>query len=324
MYGIIAVIIGGIWFFFFREKPPNVETLIIRPTAFTKQVSVAGTLQAAASADLAFGQTGVIAAINVRSGDYVQAGTVLAYLQNSDLQANVYQALAELEAQRANLRIVQQGGRLTSGSGSRSALIDQQQAELNAAQGAVLVSVGNLNKTTIIAPFDGVVGRVDATVGETASPGTTEITLQTVGPYQIQSYIPELDIDGIVPGDRATVTLDAYGPDVPFSASVISVDSGETVRDNITTYKVKLLFSKTDPRLKSGMTANVLITTFYQPNQIVIPAGALYERNGKNFVKVKVGKNIEERQVQLGQSNSSGEVQIMSGLAAGGELVLNP
>jgi RND family efflux transporter MFP subunit len=334
IYGIIGVAaILGIWFAFFRKKEPNPATLTIKTTVFQRQISVAGTVLAANNANLSFGQTGIISGVNVVPGEFVRAGTVLASLENNDLQANVYQRIALLQAQESNLQIVKQGGRQLllnttnisnfSTGNNNSAAVSAQNSEVDAAAADVLNAEAQLAKTRLIAPFDGIVGRVDATVGESASPGTTEVTMQSPQPFQIESYVPELDIANVAVGDPATVTLDTYGSDVYFTAKVLSIDPGETIRNNATTYKVKLQFSNSDPRLKSGMTANVLVTTAQRPNEIVIPFGAVYDRAGQNYAKVKVGKEIVEKEIKIGDSYS-GQVEVISGLKTGDQLVLAP
>lgn len=341
-YGIVLVVIAaGVWYQFFRHKEPNVETLTLHPTSFIQQVSVAGTITAAQNGDLGFGQTGTITHVNVKPGDFVRAGTVLASLDNNDLQADVLQKISLLQAEEANLQIVRQGGTplisrnggstvQTSFSGgsstpaSRSALIDAQQAQVSAAEADVVTSQATLNKTLIIAPFDGVVARVDAKVGEVAAPSTTEVSLESGGLFQIESYVPELDIANVKVGQPAAITLDAYGSTITFDAMVIAVDPGETIRDNVPTYKVTLQFQKADPRLKSGLTANVLVTTTNIPGEIVVPLGAVIDQAGKKVVQVKVGKTVATRPVSVGRTSSFGQMEITSGLKNGDELVLNP
>lgn len=177
----------------------------------------------------------------------------------------------------------------------------------------------------IKAPFDGVITKMDAKIGEIASLNTPLVTIMSSDIFQIESFVPEVNIAEIKLGDEASVTLDAYGEKILFNAKVISIDPAETIRDGVSTYKVKLQFSAIDDRIKSGMTASVSITTFSKPNVIVIPGGVVYEKNNKKFVQIKndQGKK-EEREVIVGLTSALGQMEIVSGLVDGEMLVLNP
>ena len=182
----------------------------------------------------------------------------------------------------------------------------------------------NLADYYITAPFDGIITRIDAKVGEIAPLNTPLVTMMSVGTFQIESYVPEVNIASIKVGNEATITLDAYGDSTTFQAKVISIDPAETIRDGVSTYKTRLQFIDKDDRIKSGMTANVLITIFSKPNTIVVPGGVVFEKNGLKFVEVKVNNKIEDREVTIGSVSSLGQLEIISGLSPGDKVILNP
>lgn len=176
----------------------------------------------------------------------------------------------------------------------------------------------------IRAPFDGVITRIDARVGERATSDVPLITMMSADTFQIESFVPEVNIALIKLGDEAKVTLDAYGDAVFFDAEVVTIDPAETIRDGISTYKIKLQFSQKDNRIKSGMTANVSIVTFNKPNVIVVPGGVVFNKEGRKYVQVKNEKEILDREVFLGSVSSLGQVEIVSGLEDGDMVILNP
>lgn len=181
-----------------------------------------------------------------------------------------------------------------------------------------------IKKSTIYAPFDGVVTNVGKEVGEIASSNESVVAMMGAGIFQIESFVPEVNIALIKLGDEARVTLDAYGENVLFNAKVISIDSADTTRDGVSTYKIKLEFSENDDRVKSGMTANVSIIIFFKPNVIVLPGGVIFEQNGRKFVQVKSREKISNREVVTGNVSSLGQMEIVSGLKDGEIVVLNP
>jgi HlyD family secretion protein len=176
----------------------------------------------------------------------------------------------------------------------------------------------------IRAPFEGIITKIDAKVGEMAAPNVPLITMMSAGTFQIESFVPEVNIAQIKMGDEAQVTLDAYGETVTFGAIVISIDPAETIRDGVSTYKIKLQFRGDDSRIKSGMTASVTIVTFSKLNVIVIPGGVVFDKEGKKFVQVKINEKISDVEVVLGAISSLGQVEVVSGLEDGDMVILNP
>ncbi len=148
--------------------------------------------------------------------------------------------------------------------------------------------------------------------------------MMSVGTFEIESYVPEVSIAQIKLEDVARISLDAYGDSVLFDAKVVSIDPAETIRDGVSTYKVKLQFGDKDDRIKSGMTANVSIVIFNKPNVIVIPGGAIFNKDGKKFVQIKSDNKISDQEIVLGDVSSLGQTEIVSGLKDGDMVILNP
>lgn len=202
--------------------------------------------------------------------------------------------------------------------------IDDAELLVKQRENDLLDARNKLSDYYIRAPFDGVITKIDARVGERATPDVPLITMMSADVFQIDSYVPEVNIALIKLGAEAKVTLDAYGEDVLFNAKVIAIDPAETIRDGVSTYKIKLQFSEEDSRIKSGMTANVSIITFSKQNVIVLPGGVIFDRDGKKFVQVKEDDKILEKEIIIGSVSSLGQVEVVSGLTDGELVILNP
>lgn len=226
--------------------------------------------------------------------------------------ASVTSASSALDASRKNLTLKQ--------AGSTPQDIAAQQAQVKAAEADVAAARAQLQKTVISAPFSGVVTTVDAKIGKIVSPNTPEISMISAGAYQIESYVPEINIALISVGDSAQITLDAYG-DTKFGASVVSLDPAETLRDGVSTYRAILQFNDADDRIKSGMTATVAILTDEKPSALSVPQGIVRYRDGKPYLLVVAGEQTTERAVTLGSVSSLGEIEILSGVSAGETVV---
>lgn len=180
----------------------------------------------------------------------------------------------------------------------------------------------DLKKTMIIAPFSGTVTDVDAKVGATLS--ATAPALSLIGSdLEIESYVPEVNVALIAVGNPAAVTLDAYGAEVTFSATVGSIDPAETLRDGVSTYRSILAFNAPDVRIRAGMTANVRVTTLHKEQVIAIPQGLVVVKDGTKIVRItEDGKTTLERIVTTGALSSKGEIEIVSGLSDGDRVVV--
>lgn len=231
--------------------------------------------------------------------------------------SSLVSAVSEL-ANAENDLALKEAGSTAEDIAASEALVASARAEVRSAQSA-------LRKTRIVAPFAGIVTAMDIEVGEIVSPGTAGIAIQSDGTYQIETFIPEVAIADIEPGQHATTTLDAYSGNTEFPAVVVSVDPAETVKNGVPTYKTLLAFTTKDPRIRSGMTAEVRIVTGILEDAIVIPEGALGRDAEGAYVMIQVKKDkYERRAVETGDSPSLGQIEITYGLAEGEVISLAP
>lgn len=200
-------------------------------------------------------------------------------------------------------------------AGSTSDEIKAARAQLQSAQAV-------LDKTLIVAPFDGIVTKMDAKEGESVNLGSTYVSMISAANFEVESYVSESDIAKVKVNQPARITLDTYGKDVIFPAVVYEVDPAETVVDGVTTYKIKLSFNQSDERIKSGMTANITVETSNKPSTVVIPQEALFLNAGEKMVTVDQGGNRVDKKVETGGLNANGEIEIVSGLMVGERVVV--
>ncbi len=209
-------------------------------------------------------------------------------------------------------------------AGSTQNELNAQAAIVKAAEADVLSAQSQLEKTIVRAPFDGIVSKMDAKLGEIASSNTSNISMISNGLYLIKSNVPEVYISNLKVGNTASTTLDAYGPSVVFPLTVIAIDPAQTVVNGVSNYKTTLQFSPANRVIRPGMTANVVITTDEIPNAIVVPKGSVFTKNDLKYVQVKKGNNFVDQEVELGSASTVGEVQIVSGLKDGDIVLLSP
>lgn len=178
-----------------------------------------------------------------------------------------------------------------------------------------------LAKMYLTAPFPGVVTKMDAKRGENVAANSPIASLMTLNRLEIEANVSEVDIGSISLGDRVTVDFDAI-PGEKFDAVVTSIDPAETIEDGVVNYTVKVGISKPDPRVKSGLTANLEIETGRRDGVLVIPQVAVIEKDEGVFVRKIAGGEETEIKIVTGIRGADGMVEVVSGLAEG-DLVAN-
>ncbi len=201
-------------------------------------------------------------------------------------------------------------------AGSSAEAIRAQQAVVNGL-------VATVAKGRIISPIDGIVTKADPKEGEFVPAGQTVFAVMSDGLYKIEAFVPEADIAKVTLGNHAVVTLDAYGSDVNFPATVTAIDPAETVIEGVSTYKVTLLFDQKDTRIRSGMTANTDILTRRHDAVLAIPSRAIIDVGGVKSVRIihSDKKTYDTVPVSVGLKGSDGTSEIISGVAEGDTVV---
>ena len=206
--------------------------------------------------------------------------------------------------------------------GATKEVLAQAQASIDQAEANVKSAEATLRKTIIRSPINGIITKQDAKTGEIAAANSALISVMSTKNFKIEAYVPEADSTKLNIGDKAEVTLDAYGNDVIFNASVISIDPAERVIDGVSTYKTTFLFSEETKPIKSGMTANLTIKTDEKQNVLVLPQRAVAAKTDGKYVNIiTAGNNIIEQKVETGLKGSDGTIEIISGLSEGDKVI---
>ncbi len=209
-------------------------------------------------------------------------------------------------------------------AGSTAENIRAEEAALDYARAEVKNASAALEKSIIRAPFTGVVVKQEAHTGEILPANTSVITLISDGHFKIEANVAEADIAKLAVGNTASVTLDAYGSETFFEAKVVTLEPGETIVDGVPTYKVTFEFINQDPRIKSGMTANIDIAVHSKTGILLIPQKAVTTINGEKKVTLIRGETQEEVMVKTGLRGGDALVEVVFGLNEGDTVIVPP
>ncbi|WP_173043634.1 efflux RND transporter periplasmic adaptor subunit [Bosea sp. ANAM02] len=284
-----------------------VEVASIEIGTVSEEVEALGTLAADESVVIAPEIAGRVVFLGFKEGERVKAGQELVKLDTAILDAELKQAMADLGLARdTNERL---RGLVSRGSGTQVAL-EESAAKLASSEARVQLAKAKLAQSTILAPFNGVVGLRSVGVGDYVSVGKQMITLTKIDPIKIDFRVPEIYLSRLKTGQPVQMRVDAV-PDRNFQGHIYAIDP--VVDVNGRAIRLRANIPNADLALKPGLFARLAITVDQRENAILVPEMAVVpDAVGKMVYIVDKGK-AKRVTVELGK-RLPGKVEIVSGL----------
>ncbi len=299
--------------------PPPTPVIVSRVAElpFEDRIEALGTLRANESITLTASVTETVSGLHFDDGDRVAAAQVLAEMTSAEEQALLKEARALVDEAQRQYRRVQS---LAKQGTAAASLLDQRRREWQTARARVVAIESRLSDRLIKAPFDGVVGLRNISLGALVEPGDVITTLDDDSVMKLDLSVPAVYLAGLRSGLGLVATTRAFGRR-EFSGEVHSIDSRV---DPITrSVIVRVLLPNADRLLKPGMLMQVSLRK--DPRRtLMIPEAALLSKGRGHSVLVAMPDGdlhrVETRPVQIG-ARRPGEVEILDGLIEG-ELVI--
>ena len=276
-------------------------------------------------------------AVDTAQSTLATARQQLALTQAGPRVQDVNDARSQVETARVQL----EGARANSGQDAvKRSDIAQARASVAQISGDIQQLEVNVADTRIIAPASGLVLKKYKEPNEIVQSATTGFSdaqsiVATLGSrLEVKVGINEVDIAKVHAHALATITVDAL-PDASFAGYVTEIapastnafsDSGGSSggTNSISKFSVKVAFDRYDPRLRSGMSANVSVISQKHSRVILAPLEAVPFAGARGQVTVlAAGGRQDKRTVVTGLRNDT-DVEIVSGLRAGETLVVPP
>ena len=348
---ILALAAAAIWWLT-RPKP----VLVVLHTVGTGRVEAsvantrAGTVEACQRTKLSTISGGRIEFIGAREGARVKKGQVLLRLWNDDLTAQRHLAeaqvatarkqvtqacaladVAEREAERASklkasgFVSVEREDTARAEAKAKRASCESSQSNVNQAQAQLQLAKAQLERTILIAPFDGIVAEVSGELGEISTPSPPGIPTPPAvdliddSCLYVKAPMDEVDAPSLKLGQSARITLDAY-PGRHFTAHVKRVAPYVVaVEKQSRTVDVEVEFDqpKEFDRLLVGYSADAEVVLGSHDNVLRVPTSALLE--GKRVLVYADGR-LEQRQLKTGLANWE-YTEVLEGLKPGERIV---
>jgi membrane fusion protein (multidrug efflux system) len=290
----------------------------VERVSFADRVEALGTTRANESVEITTNVTEKIAKIAFDDGQRVKAGDVLVVLERGEELAALRSAEAGLVERQSAFERTEQ---LAKQNFAAKAKLDEVRAALQQAEAALDAAQARLSDRQITAPFDGVTGLRNVSVGKLVEPGDLITTLDDISVMKLDFAVPSTYLATLRPGLRIVARAPAF-PDRDFSGQVRSVDSQI---DPVTRSVVaRAIVPNPDGLLLPGLLMTV--TLFKNPREaLVVPEEALAPEGRREFVYlVEAGDppRAVKREITIG-ARRLGEVEIVDGLSAGDLVVIH-
>lgn len=198
--------------------------------------------------------------------------------------------------------------------------VQAQEAQVQQAEASAASIRAKLSTMTLSSPIDGIVSVENPKVGEIATPGETAVSIISANKLEIEADVPEVDIGEVATGNPVQITFDAF-PGESFEGTVFYIDPAETVINGVVDYKIKANLNKDDPRIKSGLTANLDIQTLTKSDVLILPQYAIIQNDQGAFVKILENGILKQTPITLGIESENGNVEILSGVREGDKVI---
>ena len=357
--GVVLLLAVAIWSWAVkRSVQVEVATVsLVYPSQTFSLLNASGYVVAQRKAAVSSKATGRLEWLGVEEGSVVRQGDLLARLENRDVAASKGQASANLVAARESLEQVKVEQKDAARALSRARDLVSQgiiaqadydvaearynrsvsaaagaQANIGAAQSALLGAEASLDYTLIRAPFDGVVLTKNADVGDIVSPlaaaanaKAAVVTLADMSSLQVEADVSEANLGKVRVGQPCEILLDAL-PEARFRGVLHTiVPTADRSKGSV---MVKVRFLDRDKRLLPEMSAKVaFLEREVQPGEgkprVALPPGAVVQRDGKSVVYVVTGDHVVQTPVTLGPKLGD-MVEVVSGVKAGDRIATKP
>lgn len=277
-------------------------------------LTLRGVVSAGSRMRMGFRQPGILASVQVRVGDAVRTGQVLARLDDSDARAQVQAATAQRDKAR---RDADRATRLAAEGAVPASLRDDALNQLQAAEAQLSIAQEALNRTRLVAAASGTVFQRVAEPGESLGAGAPVLIVDETARLVLKVGVTDRDLTRVKEGQAVTVSLEHGGADFP--GRVSSVASSPAVEDGL--YAVEIT-----PASQRQLTAGVLLQVRFdgpQATAVHIPLEALVHRQDRDFVFVLEGQNpskVKLQPVEVGKGE--GRSLLLRGGLKGGERIV--
>lgn len=297
------------------KKVLNVNATIVRPQTLVDEIPIIGELIPDEEVDLSFETSGKITEINFDEGTTVTKGQLLAKVNDLPLQAELQRLVSQLKLAKA--RVFRQDALLRRDAVSQEAY-EQVKTDLAILNAEIESVEAQIAQTELRAPFDGVIGLRQVSVGAYASPSTVVAKLTKTIPLKVEFAVSERYASTVQKGTSLTFTLE--GSLNTYHAKVYARES--SIDRNTHTLNIRALFPNESGFVMPGRYVAINLNKQEYENALAIPSQAIVPEMGKDKVFVYRSGKAEPVEIVTG-IRTDALVQVKQGLAEGDTVIIS-
>lgn len=308
----------------FAPPPAAVTTVTVQPQTWQPVLSAVGSLKAVQGVVVSTDLAGIVTEIAFESGTPVKTGALLVKLDTQQEEAQLRSAEARLDLAKSDIErkrdLIAKKAIATSEMDTAKSQLAQTAADVEEMRALVA-------RKQITAPFDGLAGIRQVSLGQYLNPGAAIVPLQSLDPIYVEFALPQQHLDEIAVGKKLRVAASGLMEGERFEGEITAIDS--RVDESTRNVLVQGTLKNKDHKLKPGMFVDVEVLLPEKPGVLAIPSSSIaYAPYGDSVYLVKdatapdgkAGKEVQQKFVKLGPKRGD-QVSILSGLEPGDEVV---
>jgi HlyD family secretion protein len=307
-----------------KETPPvTYQAVPVERRDIVVSAQASGAVQPDTTVEVKSKASGEILDLAVETGQVVKRGDLMVRVDPRIPRNAVAQAQADLEVAQARLANANSQKRRADELFKSQSITQQEHeqalldyANANAEVIRARVALDNardqLDDTNVRAPINGTIiekqverGQVISSPTNDVGGGTVLLKMADLNLVQVRTLVDETDIGKIQPGQRATVTVDAF-PNRPFEGTVLKIEPQAQTEQNVTMFPVLVRIDNKDGLLRPGMNAEVEVHVGRRDDVLSVPNAALRTQRDVGSAAQVLGLSAEAVQRQLAGQRDSG------------------
>lgn len=298
-----------------EEAPTKVEAVVARSGHIMRRVNAVGTLSALNSVKLHPQTNGKIIKVYAEEGKIVQEGDPLFKIDDAFPRAHVKEAEAVLALKKEEYK---RAATLLEKKFGSAAARDKNLAEMQQAEAKLEEAKIALERTTLKAPFNGVLGLHEVSVGSYVSEPNPVATLVDLDPINVTFSLAESYLPFVQVGDNVDVTIEDFDI-LPVDAKILAISP--EIDDTTRTFQLRAQLSNKEHSYRPGEFGRVTVTAGSVKDAVLVPHVSI-ERKGEDQYVFLVVDGIAVRTLVSTGMRDVNDVEITHGVKAG-DLVVN-
>src|SRR5688572_1982436 len=275
-----------------KEQTLPIETAAVTRRTIVSEATASGQVEPINVIEVKSKSSGQITEMTVETGSLVTRGQLLIQLDPRDVQQQLAQAEADLTATKAKLEVSKAqkerndkmyADKIITAQEYEASQLDYANSVASEIRSRSTVDIAKqrVEEADVRAPVSGTIiekpvslGQVIASATNSASGGTILLKMADLTRVRVRALFNETDIGAVVPGQPATVTVDAY-PDRPFGGTVEKIEPSAVVQSSVTMFPVLVTLDNRDGLLKPGMNGEVTVLVERREDVLAVPNDAV-------------------------------------------------